>query len=121
MLFLFSDVTSNDAPTRIRAGSHADVARVLGPFQDQGLSFIELSHRLDHLPARKEVLALGDAGTVYLCHPFIVHAAQDHTGLSPKFMAQPPLVTRRELQIDKAAKFPVEIAIQHAIETRQPD
>ena len=27
MLFLFSDVDERDAPTRIRAGSHVDVAR----------------------------------------------------------------------------------------------
>ena len=30
MLFLFSDVGSDDAPTRIRAGSHLDIARRLG-------------------------------------------------------------------------------------------
>ena len=33
-----------------------------------------------------------DAGTVYLCHPFLVHAAQRHRGSTPKFMAQPPVV-----------------------------
>ena len=31
MLFLFSDIGENDAPTRIRAGSHLDVARMLAP------------------------------------------------------------------------------------------
>ncbi len=29
MLFLFSDVTETDAPTRIRVGSHLDMARIL--------------------------------------------------------------------------------------------
>jgi hypothetical protein len=62
----------------------------LKPEGQQGLSFMQLAQRLHNLPERKEALATGKAGTVYLCHPFIVHAAQDHHGTSPKFMAQPP-------------------------------
>jgi len=34
----------------------------------------------------------GDAGTVYLCHPFLVHASQPHQGYCPRFLAQPPLL-----------------------------
>ena len=36
-------------------------------------------------------LATGEPGDVYLCHPFLVHAAQPHHGSTPRFMAQPPL------------------------------
>lgn len=36
MLFLFSDVTDHDAPTRIRIGSHLDVARILRAFRRTG-------------------------------------------------------------------------------------
>jgi hypothetical protein len=32
MLFLFSDVGEDDAPTRIRVGSHFDIPRLLAPF-----------------------------------------------------------------------------------------
>ena len=39
-----------------------------------------------------QALAIGPAGTVYLCHPFLVHAAQPHRGSQPRFMAQPPLL-----------------------------
>ncbi len=95
MLFLFSDVGENDAPTRIRAGSHLDMARLLEPAGEAGLSLRELAangfSETAHCP---EVLACGDAGTVYLCHPFLVHAAQPHRGTSPRFMAQPPLLPR---------------------------
>jgi hypothetical protein len=94
MLFLFSDVDEDDAPTRIRVGSHRDVARLLAPEGNQGLSFVELAERLDGLPARPEVSATGEAGTVYLCHPFLAHAATIHKGHSPRFMAQPPLLHR---------------------------
>jgi hypothetical protein len=38
MLFLFSDVGENDAPTRIRVASHVNVARMLAPAGESGLS-----------------------------------------------------------------------------------
>lgn len=95
MLFLFSDVTERDAPTRIRAGSHLDIARILVPAGEAGLSLRELAaNGFDETAHCREVLATGDAGTVYLCHPFLVHAAQTHRGSHPRFMAQPPLLPR---------------------------
>jgi hypothetical protein len=93
MLFLFSDVGVNDAPTRIRAGSHLDTARVLAPAGQNGRSLRELAvNGFAESAARREELATGPAGTVYLCHPFLVHAAQPHRGSQPRFLAQPPLV-----------------------------
>lgn len=93
MLFLFSDVGERDAPTRIRVGSHADIARQLAPAGAEGLTLGELA--ADGFAAsahRPVVTATGAAGTVYLCHPFLVHAAQPHHGEHPRFMAQPPLL-----------------------------
>ena len=88
MLFLFSDVGELDAPTRIRVGSHLDMARLLEPAGEAGLSHLAL----DTMAAdRPEALATGEAGTVYLCHPFLIHAAQKHRGSTPRFMAQPCL------------------------------
>jgi hypothetical protein len=95
MLFLFSDVTESDAPTRIRVGSHLDMARILEPAGEAGLSLRELAaNGFAETAHCREVLATGDAGTVYLCHPFLVHAAQTHRGLHPRFMAQPPLLPK---------------------------
>ncbi|HSB92386.1 MAG TPA: hypothetical protein VLC28_04680 [Flavitalea sp.] len=99
MLFLFSDVSEQDAPTRIKIGSHLDVARILEPEGEEGLSFMQLAQKLEFLPRHDEALATGSAGTVYLCHPFLVHAAQDHHGNRPKFMAQPPLLTKTDFNI----------------------
>jgi hypothetical protein len=117
MLFLFSDVSEADAPTVIREGSHLDVANLLRKEGENGLSFMALAEKLDSLPQRQEVTATGQAGTVYLCHPFIVHAAQEHRGKNPKFMAQPALLTRREFNIaqPEALCCPVERAIQKGI------
>ena len=101
MLFLFSDVSERDAPTLIRAGSHQDIARILFPYGNNGLSFYELAEHLGKTSYRKEVLATGKPGTVYLCHPFLVHAAQDHHGSTPKFMAQPPLSPKQDFNINR--------------------
>jgi len=93
MLFLFSDVTESDAPTRIRVGSHLDMARILEPAGETGLSLRELAaNGFAETAHCREVLATGEAGTVYLCDPFLVHAAQAHRGVHPRFMAQPPLL-----------------------------
>lgn len=93
MLFLFSDVADDDAPTRIRVGSHVDVARQLAPAGVTGLSLRELvAGDFGGSGQRDVVLATGEAGTVYLCHPFLVHAAQPHRGRTPRFLAQPPLL-----------------------------
>lgn len=117
MLFLFSDVTEQDAPTRIRERSHIDVARLLAPMGETGLSLMELAQRLDSLPERKTVTATGSAGTVYLCHPFLVHAAQDHRGQTPKFMAQPPLFSKQAFTLNppETSCYPMEQAILRAI------
>lgn len=116
MLFLFSDIGEQDAPTRIKAGSHLDIARVLATAGDDGMSNAMLA---PHLAAveRPEVLATGNAGTVYLCHPFLVHTAQTHRGATPRFLAQPPLHPAVPLQIDRedGDYSPVELAIRQAL------
>ena len=91
MLFLFSDIGERDAPTRIAVGSHLEVARILEPRGEEGMAFQELADALPRAWPRV-ALATGAAGTVYLCHPLIVHAAQPHRGSEPRFMAQPPLL-----------------------------
>ncbi|HEY3742167.1 MAG TPA: phytanoyl-CoA dioxygenase family protein [Bryobacteraceae bacterium] len=102
MLFLFSDVGDRDAPTRIRVGSHLAVARLLAPAGDAGLSCMELGGQLESNTAcLPEVLATGPAGTVYLCHPFLAHAAQPHRGTVPRFMAQPPLHLKTGFELDR--------------------
>ena len=92
MLFLFSDVTEQDAPTRIRCGSHLRVARLLAGAGPEGMSFMEVAQALEGITSDLgETAATGPAGTVYLCHPFLAHAAKSHRGNNPRFMAQPPL------------------------------
>lgn len=93
MLFLFSDVGEDDAPTRIRVGSHKPMARRLAGAGEDGVTLGELvADDFGGTSGCEVALATGPAGTVYLCHPFLVHAAQPHRGSEPRFMAQPPLL-----------------------------
>lgn len=114
MLFLFSDVDADDAPTQIRKGSHATIARKLLPYGEAGATLRQLSAE-DYASTRDcEIeLATGAAGSVYLCHPFLVHAAQPHRGKRPRFMAQPPLLPKGEFD-PALPPSPVQIAIRRA-------
>lgn len=114
MLFLFSDVGPDDAPTRIRKGSHAAIARQLMPYGDAGATLRQIS--ADGYASTEDCaveLATGPAGTVYLCHPFLVHAAQPHRGQQPRFMAQPPLLPAGAFD-PALPPSPVQIAIRRA-------
>lgn len=114
MLFLLSDVGPDDAPTRIRRGSHAVIARELLPYGEAGTTLRQLSANGYASTADCAVeVATGAAGTVYLCHPFLVHAAQPHCGQHPRFMAQPPLLPRGEFD-PSLSPSPVQIAIRQA-------
>lgn len=118
MLFLFSDVGVDDAPTRVRRGSHTRIARALAPAGESGASLRELAATdFAESAACPEVSAVGEAGTVYLCHPFLVHSGQVHRGTAPRFLAQPVLLPARpfELQRSDGRYTPVERAIVEAL------
>lgn len=103
MLFLFSDVGERDAPTRIRCGSHLRVARLLAPAGEDGMSMVEIAKAADADTAgMTETTASGPPGTVYLCHPFLLHAAQPHRGAVPRFMAQPPLYPAAPFELHRS-------------------
>ena len=113
-LFLFTDVGDEDAPTLVLRGSHLDVAALLGRAGEAGLEWSALEH---HLPAstfeREVVRATGEAGDVYLCHPFLVHRASwPHRGRTPRVMAQPSIWLKEPYAlIDRRGALPVERAI----------
>ncbi|MGN6147137.1 MAG: phytanoyl-CoA dioxygenase family protein [Rhizomicrobium sp.] len=117
MLFLFSDTSEDDAPTRLRIGSHRDIARLLVPHGERGLNILELAGEAVVTENRPVTFATGEAGTVYLCHPFLVHAAQMHRGRVPKFMAQPGLIPREQVMLNRADgdHSPLERSIRDAI------
>ena len=64
-------------------------------------------------------LATGQAGDVYVCHPFLVHRATwPHRGTSPRFIAQPEIGIREPFQLTGTGDiFPVERAIIDGLNT----
>lgn len=91
LLMLFTDVGPDDAPTRVKAGSHRDVARALAGVGPDGVAFVpeELAPAALERPTE---LVTGHAGDVFLCHPFLVHAASwPHRGTSPRVLGQPAI------------------------------
>jgi hypothetical protein len=115
-LYVFSDVDEDCAPTRLRPGSHLDVPPVLAPAGDDGLQWSEAARRAAEASThRPTALATGRAGDVFLCHPFLVHAASwPHRGRFPRMMAQPSVALLGEYPLygrPSAPPSPVEQAI----------
>jgi Phytanoyl-CoA dioxygenase (PhyH) len=112
VLYLFSDVDEASAPTRVRPGSHLDAARALAPAGEGGLPWAEAaSAAADASAGRPTTLATGEAGDVFLCHPFLVHAASwPHQGRLPRMMAQPGVALHAQFPLT-APLSPVEQAI----------
>jgi hypothetical protein len=66
------------------------------------------------------VLATGQAGDVFLCHPFLVHAASwPHRGPRPKIMAQPAVTLHDQFPLTTPLS-PVERAIVAAAQSKSP-
>jgi hypothetical protein len=95
VLVLLSQVGPLDAPTRIRAGSQRDMVALL---DERVLDPMEMGPVFDGAGADRRVeLATGVPGDVYVVHPLTVHAAQEHLGSEPRFMAQTPIFLTKAL------------------------
>ena len=82
---------------------------------EQGTHFERVMALAPHVHKREVALAMGNSGDVYLCHPFLVHAASwPHRGAGPRFISQPELPPATLLQIERpdADYSPVEIGIR---------
>jgi len=117
MFFLFTDVGRADAPTRMRVGSHLDVPPVLVDRGLDGLHFVEVVPRLAEIESRPVALATGRAGDVYLCHPFLVHAADRNRGRRPRVIATSVLTPRSRMRIAPSSRqvAPIEQAVKLAL------
>jgi Phytanoyl-CoA dioxygenase (PhyH) len=90
-LILFTDVGRDDAPTRLLCGSHRDVPQFLAPCGEAGTDADQELWWPSTL-CRTVAHATGQAGDVFLCHPFIVHTATwPHRGAGPRMIAQPAI------------------------------
>ncbi|MGW4471738.1 phytanoyl-CoA dioxygenase family protein [Nonomuraea sp. NPDC004354] len=108
LLILFSEVGPDDAPTRIRVGSQRDAAAALG---DGTYEHVPASRLVEAASAERPLAyATGLPGEVYVVHPLTVHAAQEHLGSRPRFMAQTPIFLSAPL--DPSADTPLARAVR---------
>lgn len=117
-LFLLSDVGIDDAPTRIRVGSHTDAVPFLAEAGDDGVVLDETVPEIERASRHRPVAyATGAAGDVYVCHPFLVHAATwPHRGTKPRLVAQPGVLIMEPFALtDHANAYPVEATILDAL------
>lgn len=120
LLYLFSDVTENDAPTEIISGSHMDVPAALEPYGSKGVFFGDVMQAIASSTfTRPRVKATGQAGDVFVCHPFLIHRATwPHRGTRPRIIAQPELGHRQPFAlIPGSARSLVEQTILDALAT----
>ena len=110
-LFLFTDVGPDDAPTRLMVGSHLVVPQFLAPYGEAGAHADAVFWRPSTL-CLPVAHATGQAGDIYLCHPFIVHTATwPHRGAAPRMIAQPAVHVGDGFAIDGADRSPIAQAI----------
>ncbi|MGI9609607.1 MAG: phytanoyl-CoA dioxygenase [Acidimicrobiia bacterium] len=122
-LFLFSDIGVNDAPTEIKVGSHLHVPRTLEPMGEAGGSYdVKQTDAFEAIAQLPSALATGQAGDVYVCHPFLVHRATwPHRGSQPRFIAQPGIDIKQPFELTGAeTAFPVERAIPDGLTKASP-
>jgi hypothetical protein len=120
-LFLFTDVDEDCAPTRLRAGSHLDSARVLAAAGEEGLEWEEAARQIGRASAHRRIaLATGQAGDVFLCHQLTAHSASwPHRGRVPRLMAQPSIALLGEYRLPglpAAPPTPVEQSVLNALD-----
>ncbi len=112
-LFLFSDVGPDDSPTRLVSGSHLFIPKLLEPHGENGMLADDVAELWrPSLLCRTTAHATGQAGDVFLCHPFIVHTATwPHRGTRPRIIAQPAVHVRDGFALDGSDPSPVARAI----------
>ncbi|MFI6291076.1 phytanoyl-CoA dioxygenase family protein [Nonomuraea sp. NPDC050790] len=98
LLVLLSHVGPDDAPTRVRAGSHRDAFAALSPraIGAEPVAATVAGPLVERASRERPVAyATGAPGDVYLLHPYTVHAADEHRGQVPRFMSQGPIMLKR--------------------------
>lgn len=110
-LLLLGDVGPDDAPTRLVCGSHLYVPELLAAYGEAGTNADGEFWRPSIL-CRPVAHATGQAGDVFLCHPFLVHSATwPHRGRGPRMIAQPAVHVPGGFVLDGSDRSPVARAI----------
>lgn len=111
---LWTDVGPHSGPTRILPESVAAVARFLAR-HPEGVEQMQIPADAIAKQCRRHVDVTGDAGDVWLLHPFMVHGSLPCSGRAPRRIISNPVPRRSApLCLSQATLAPVEQAILDA-------
>lgn len=89
-IMLFSDVCLGSGGTAVARGSHKLVINALVSAGLRGLSGPDVKAIFEDRESEFDVVELcGSAGTVYLMHPYLVHARSKNLSSNPRFLCHP--------------------------------
>jgi hypothetical protein len=123
-IVLLSDIGPGDGGTALDLGSHKITARVLADAEPDGLDLPELCRRVGAHPLGMVIEATGQAGDVYLNHPFMRHARSPNTGKTVRFICNPCIVLHEPMNLARpnpSEHSPVEAAIVRALGAKWAD
>ena len=93
-LFLFADISGEDAPTELLVGSHLDVPRVLAPFRAQGVFFGDVDRGVPGSDLTRLRARATGRGWRCLCLPSLPRCIAEHgrtTVPGPRMVAEPAI------------------------------
>ncbi len=113
-IFLWNDVGNDDSPTLLCPGSHGDVARFLRDAEPDGVpgeAIAEFVH--SHLTVTRTLEAIGSAGDVIVCHPFLAHSTNPASPRKPRYISNVAVhgIAPLKLSTDGSGLSPVESAV----------
>ena len=109
-LVLWTDVRHQGGATFVAADSVASIARFLAAHPEGAYPFPQPSGVDDApvfafadlvAPCREFVEATGEAGDVYLLHPYILHAKSQNLLRLPRIITNPPLTLAEPMRFDR--------------------
>ncbi|HVF10466.1 MAG TPA: phytanoyl-CoA dioxygenase family protein [Abditibacteriaceae bacterium] len=118
-IFLFSDIEPGDGGTAISVGSHKVTARILAEAEPDGLDVHALARAVAAQPRDEVIEATGQAGDVFVMHPFILHTRSMNTGSRVRFICNPCMCLHEPMNLnrdDTMEYSPVERAIVQALD-----
>ena len=108
-MILLTDTGLEDSPMGMLPGSHLAVPAVLAPCGAEGMGGNALVAKLDpSVLTRRAAYAVGRAGDVYVCHPFLVHTSTwPHRGEGPRISVVVKLEMEGGFALDGSDQAPV--------------
>lgn len=118
-LVLWTDVRSKGGATFIAPESVGAIARLLSQ-HPEGLSPEELHECYEEVLSQcnEFVEATGNAGDVYLLHPYMLHATAPNILRDGRAITNPPITLREPMRFDRPAQWlsPVEAAVLRGLD-----